>query len=67
MGLSFEARLREAEQTINTLVETIKREGGSVYICDRDNPQGFDLKLTSPISITYWMPIKRKVDEQWLL
>lgn len=65
MGLSFEARLREAEQTINTLIETSNREGGGVYICDReDTSGGYDLKLRRPISIIYWMPIKQREEEE---
>lgn len=59
MGFSFEAKLREAEQTINTLIEAIKREGGSVYICEQDE-SGFSAKLTRPVSITYWVPIEPK-------
>lgn len=62
MGFSFEARLREAERTINTLIEAIQREGGSVYICDRDHDEltGFNLKLVKPISIIYWMPSEQR-------
>lgn len=62
MGFSFEAKLRDAERTINTLIESIQREGGSVYICDRDHDEltGFDLKLTRPISIVYWVPVEQK-------
>lgn len=61
MGLSFEARLRDAERTINDLIATINREGGSVYISELDGT-GFDAKLTKPISITYWIPIEPKED-----
>lgn len=59
MGLSFEAKLREAEQTINTLVKAINREGGSVYISELDE-SGFCDKLTRPIKITYWVPVKQR-------
>ena len=60
MSFSFEAELRKAEQTINKLIEVINREGGSVYMCERDE-SGFDAKLTRPISITYWIPMEQKV------
>lgn len=62
MGLSFEAKVREAERTINTLIEAINREGGSVYISEPDGP-GFCDRLTRPIEITYWVPVKQREEE----
>ena len=62
MGFSFEARLREAEQTINTLINAVNRESGGVYISELDN-SGFCSKLTRPIKITYWMPVKQGGNE----
>ena len=59
MGFSFEARLRDAEKTINALIAAINREGGSVYISELDE-SGFAAKLTRPINITYWVPIEPK-------
>ena len=64
MGLYFEAKLREAEQTINTLISESERKGGGVYVCDRDDASsGFNCKLTKPISIIYWMPIEQRENE----
>jgi hypothetical protein len=54
MGFSFEADLRKAEQTINTLIAACNRSGGGVYIGSKDG-SGFCAKLTAPISITYWI------------
>lgn len=62
MGLSFEARLREAERTINTLINAINREGGGVYISELDD-SGFCNKLTRPIKITYWLPVEKRENE----
>ena len=59
MGFSFEAELRKAENTINKLIESINREGGSVYISELDE-SGFAAKLTRSINITYWIPIEPK-------
>lgn len=58
MSFSFEARLRDAERTINTLIETTMRNGGGVYICDRDGSSDFVHKFTGPIRIVYWMPVE---------
>lgn len=65
MGLYFEAKLREAEQTINNLIEAAKREGGGVYICDRDGESNFADKLTQPIRIVYWMSVEQRDSEKW--
>ena len=61
MSLSFEARLRDAEKTINALIASINQEGGGVYISELDD-SGFCNKLTRPIKITYWLPVKREED-----
>lgn len=55
MGLSFEADLRRAEQTINALIAACQHNGGGVYIGNKDKT-GFCAKLTEPICITYFMP-----------
>lgn len=55
MGLSFEAELRKAEQTINTLIAACQCNDGGVYIGNKDKT-GFCAKLTEPICITYFMP-----------
>lgn len=59
MGMSFEAELRKAERTINTLIAACARNGGRVYIGNKDN-SGFCEKLKEPIAITYWMPMLPK-------
>lgn len=61
MGLAFEVELRRAEQTINRLIAACSRNGGGVYIGNKDG-SGFCEKLTEPISITYWLP-KKEGDE----
>ncbi len=55
MNFSFEAELRHAERTINNLIAACKRNGGGVYIGNKDKT-GFCEKLVEPISIIYWMP-----------
>ena len=55
MRFSFEAELRRAEQTINTLIAACQRNGGGVYIGNKDK-SGFCEKLTEPICIMYFMP-----------
>lgn len=55
MGFSFEAELRKAEQTINTLIAACQRNDGCVYICNKDK-SGFCEKLTKPICIVYFVP-----------
>jgi hypothetical protein len=62
MGLYFEAKLREAEMTINALINTIQREGGGVFISELDE-SGFCAKLTRPIKITYWTPVRQKEND----
>lgn len=62
MGFSFEEELRKAERTINNLIVAINREGGNVYICEQDE-SGLSAKLTRPISITYWVPIESRSNE----
>ncbi len=55
MILSFEAELRKSEQTINNLIDACRRNGGGVYIGNKDK-SGFCAKLTEPIYIMYFMP-----------
>lgn len=63
MRFSFEADLRRAEQTINTLIAACQRNGGSVYIGNKDK-SGFCAKLTEPICITYFVPQEpRRTDD----
>lgn len=59
MRFSFEADLRRAEQTINTLIAACQRNDGGVYISNKDK-SGFCAKLTEPICITYFMPQEPK-------
>lgn len=58
MGLSFEAELRRAEQTINNLIAACSRNGGGVYIVNKDK-SGFCAKLSEPVCIMYFMPDER--------
>lgn len=63
MRFSFEADLRRAEQTINTLIAACQRNDGGVYIGNKDK-SGFCAKLTEPICITYFMPHEsRRTDD----
>lgn len=62
MGLfSYEASLREAERLINTLIDTCKRNGGSVYLVKKD-ADAYPVKLTSHIAINYFLPVEAKDD-----
>ena len=62
MGLfSHEASLRAAERLINTLIDTCKRNGGSVYLVKKDSDADF-VKLTSHIAINYFLPADAKED-----
>ena len=58
MGWGFELELRKAEQAINHLIEAVQREGGAVYIQEHDSIAS--LKLTQPIGISYFVPIRRR-------
>ena len=62
MGFSFEAELGKAEQTINTLIAACQRNGGGVYIVNKDK-SGFCEKLTEPICLIYFMPQEPR--EEW--
>lgn len=59
MGLSFEADLRRAEQVINNLIAACKRNGGAVFIGNKDKT-GFCAKLEEPICITYFHEISKR-------
>lgn len=62
MGLfSHEVSLRAAERLINTLIDTCKRNGGSVYLVKKD-ADADPVKLTSHIAINYSLPVEAKED-----
>lgn len=62
MGLfSHESSLRAAERLINTLIDTCKRNGGSVYLVKKDADADL-VKLTSHIAINYFLPVEAKED-----
>lgn len=62
MGLfSHEASLRAAERVINTLIDTCKRNGGSVYLVKKE-ADADPVKLTSHIAINYFLPVEAKED-----
>lgn len=62
MGLfSHEASLRAAERVINTLIDTCKRKGGSVYLVKKE-ADADPVKLTSHIAIHYFLPVEAKED-----
>lgn len=57
MGLYFESELRQAESALNRLIEITCRNGGGVLMYSKDAPD-FSVKLTQPISILFWIPLK---------
>lgn len=62
MGVfSHEASLRAAERLINTLIDTCKRNGGSVYLVKKEDDAD-PVKLTSHIAINYFLPQPAKED-----
>lgn len=62
MGLfSHEASLHAAERLINTLIDTCKRNGGSVYLVKKD-ADADPVKLTSHIAFNYFLPVETKED-----
>ncbi len=62
MGLfSHEASLRAAERVINTLIDTCKRNGGSVYLVKKE-ADADPVKLTSHIAFNYFLPVEAKED-----
>ncbi len=56
---SHEVELRRAENLINNLIAECKRNGGCVYIGNRDET-GFSTRLADPIAITYFIPLDKE-------
>ena len=55
---SFLKDVERAERTINSMIETVANNGGSVYLSLRDNPD-FSVKLDKPVAVNFFVPMAK--------
>lgn len=60
---SHEASLRAAERVINTLIDTVNRNGGGVFLTTK-GAEGLSVKLTGHIGIQYFLPWETREDKE---